>query len=70
MNVAKLYNFDKLPDSAQLKLTEAAEVTATSVSTIRRLIKGGKLKAAKLSTRSVRVSAGDLRRFIRDGEVS
>ncbi len=47
-----------------LKLGQVADVLGLSLRTVRTLVDTGKLPVVRVSSRCVRVEAGDLRRFV------
>ena len=59
-------NFDKFPDSARLLLEECADIAQRSVRSLRYDIQSGRLRAEKVAAQ-IRVTAGELRRFLAGG---
>jgi excisionase family DNA binding protein len=52
-----------------LTLREASDIAHVSISTLRREIRRGTLKAYRLGKRHIRISPVDLQRWIEDGAI-
>jgi hypothetical protein len=59
-------NFERFPDSASMTLDECVDVAQRSVRSLRNDIQSGRLGAVKVAGQ-VRVTAGELRRFLAGG---
>jgi hypothetical protein len=62
-------DFDKLPNSAGVRLPTATALLACSSATIWRLVNAGKLKAVKVSAGVTLFNVGSIRSILR-GEVA
>lgn len=59
-----LTNFDQLPDSACVRLPVVRGLLSVSTATVWRMIKAGKLKTYKLTSRTTVFNVGELRKLL------
>lgn len=69
-NFPSFVEFDKFPDSAQVRLPVVTALFGVSPATVWRMVKAKKLRSYKLTARTTTFNVGEIRKVLSPNEVA